>query len=608
MKRTIAVVVAVLLAAGFLATMQNASAATNLIPNPSAENLAIDGSTPVAWTPVTWGDAKATYESSNRPKSGRRSMLTQVSERSTGGASWMFDYVRVKPAKQYVFTDYYQSDVDTLVTLDVVTVNGEHRYYPLPQAGASGNRYGRYVVKFTTTLDTVAISIRHSIDGPGFLRTDRVSLTESRGNPYRTPLPEPYASDGTPMPGPGGLPLPVPGSDPAPGGGDTPASEPTTPNTGDPTDDSAPEGYPLVAGNGAYVSTLGVSSSVLPYKSSASLLWNKPLPANAPLDPNSAGQAAVIARSARTGGGMPNNYPGIFEDMENAPQTFVVDSDQVAFTPVRFDCSGSSSWWNYNAAEFENYINNAYPGKYGVPVPPGVSVSNTSGNSDSPVAIYDYKHDVQFNFWVFKGSNGDYTACWGGHSGGQYVGVKDGARCNAMNQPAAFSQGDGTFCYPFGEDTAGFTDLGTNITLEEARRGQINHAIAISVPHVREDGYSFPATRFNGWCDQMGIAGAIGGAQNCLYVGQRLRLPADFDTSSIANPFTRAVAEAAKTYGFIVHDTAGCICIQSESGMSATSRGMANPWDAIYGAAGNKGAYDAFPWESLQVLAKDYQW
>jgi hypothetical protein len=595
MKRTIAVVVAVLLAAGVLATMRNASAATNLINNPSGEKLALDG-TPIGWSQSTWGETASRYEVSNRPKSGKRSLLTFVDARSSGGAAWVFDPVAVKPAKQYVFSDYYRSDTDSVVTLDLTTVDGEHRYYALPGAGASPNRYRKYTAKFTTTLDVATITVRHTLESPGYLRTDKFSLTESRANPNSTPLPEPLPPIvGPPVIGPS---TPTPNGAPGTGGG----------SNGNPVDPAAPAGYPLMAGDGAYVSTLGVSSSVLPYKTSGSLIWNKPLPANAPLDPNSAGQASVFGRFARPGGGMPNNYPGIFEDMGNAPQTFVVDSDKVAFTTVRFACPGAGSWWNYDAAEFERYINNAYPGKYGVPIPPGVSVSNDGQNTDSPVAIYDYKHDVQFNFWVFQGSGGNYTACWGGHSGGSYVGVKDMSRCNGGNMPATFSSGDGTFCYPFGEDTAGFTDLGTNITLEEAHRGVINHAIAISVPHVREDGYSFPATRFNGWCDSMGIAGSIGGAQNCVYVGQRLRLPADFDTSTIANPFARMVAEAAKTYGFIVHDTAGCICIQSESGMSAVARGMANPWDSIYGPGGNKGAFDAFPWESLQVIAKDYQW
>jgi hypothetical protein len=601
MRKPLAIAVVVLIAAGVLATLQHASAATNLINNPSGEKLALNGS-PIGWSTSTWGDSAPAYQVSNRAKSGRRSLFVEVANHRWGDAWWAFDHVPVQAAKQYVFSDYYRSNVETYITLDMITLDGQHRYYSLPAAPPSANRYRKYTAKFTTTLDVASVSVFHSIASDGWLRTDKYSLTEGRGKPGSTPLPEanpPLA----PLPGDdiGTPPSTIPPDLGQPGG-----NNPSTPS--DPNEPAAPSGYPLTAGNGSFVTTLGVSNSVLPYKSSASLLWNKPLPADAPLDPNSAAQVSVVGRYARSGGGMPGNYPGIFEDMENAPQTYVVDSDQVAFTPVRFACPGASSWWNYNAAEFENYINNAYPGKYGVPIPAGVSVSNTSSNTDSPVAIYDFKHDIQFNFWLFNGSNGSYTACWAGHVGGQYVGIKDMSHCNSMNAPATFSSGDGTFCYPFGEDTAGFTDLGTNITLEEARRGVINHAIAISVPQVRDDGMSYPATRFNGWCTSLGIARAIGGAQNCLYVGQRLRLPASFDTSTIANPFTRAVAEAAKRYGFIVHDTAGCMCIQSESGLSAVSRGMPNPWDAIYGAGGNKGAYDAFPWESLQVLAKDYRW
>jgi hypothetical protein len=602
MKRPIALVVVVLIAAGLLATMQNASAATNLINNPSAEKLALDG-TPIGWTQSTWGESEEFYDVSRPAKSGKRALFVEIANKTWGDAKWAFDHVPLRAAKQYQFSDSYRSNVETQVTLDMITMSGEHRYYALPSAPPSEKRFRNYSVKFTTPLDVVSVTVFHSLGGEGWLRTDRYALSETRGNPNRTPLPEPLPPYGTETANRGDQTAPPAPTDP----GTDPGTAPGAPNTGDPTDPGAPVGYPLMAGNGAFVSTLGVSSAALPYKTSGSLLWNKQLPANAPLDPNSAGQASVFGRFARSGGGMPNNYPGIFEDMGNAPMTYVVDSDQVAFTPVRFDCSGAGSWWNYNAAEFENYINNAYPGKYGVPIPSGVSINSENGG-DSPVAIYDYKHDVQFNFWVFQGANGNYSACWAGHSGGQYVGIKDMSRCNAMNTPATFSAGDGTFCYPFGEDTAGFTDLGTNITLEEARRGVINHAIAISIPHVSEDGASFPATRFNGWCEQMGIGGAIGGSQNCVAVGQRMRLPADYDTSGISNPFTRAVAEAVKKYGFIVHDTSGCICIQSESGLSATNAGMANPWDGIYGAGGNKGAFDAFPWESIQIVARDYQW
>jgi hypothetical protein len=594
MKRPLALAAIVMLAAGLLATMHNASAATNLINNPSAETIGDDGM-PVGWHGDVWGENDAWHSVSNRAKSGRRSLLVEVESYTWGDAKWYFDPVDVQPNAEYTFTDWYRSDISTYATLDVTKADGTHEYFALGGADPSPRRYRKFTATFTTPADAVKATVFHSIPGLGFLRTDKYSLVETGGQgevPPQTDAPVDAPS--------------APDAPEAPEAPETPA--PAAPSTPATPDLPAPAGYPMSAGSGSFVSTLGVGTSKLPFMNSPSLLWNKRLPADAPLDPNSASQAAVIARSARDGGGMPMNNPGIFEDSENAPQVYVVDSDQTPFVPVRFACSGASSWWNYNAGEFENYINNAYPGKYGVPIPANVKQFNDARNSDSPLAIYDYKHDVQFNFWVFNGSDGNYTACWGGHIGGQYTGIKDAASCNAMNTPATFSQGDGTFCYPFGEDTAGFSDLGTNITLEEARSGVINHAISISVPHVREGGFSYPATRMNGWCDSMGISGAIGGSQNCLYVGQRLRLPADFDTSTIANPFTRAVAEAAKNYGFIVHDTAGCICIQSESGSSVTSNGGANPWDGIYGSGGNKGAFDAFPWESLQVVAKDYRW
>ena len=58
MKRLIALAAALLVAAGLLTTLQGASAATNLIGNPSAEKLGPDGN-PVGWVGSTWGDNDA---------------------------------------------------------------------------------------------------------------------------------------------------------------------------------------------------------------------------------------------------------------------------------------------------------------------------------------------------------------------------------------------------------------------------------------------------------------------------------------------------------------------------------------------------------------------
>jgi hypothetical protein len=594
MKRLIALAAVLLIAAGLLTTLRTASAATNLIANPSAEQLGPDGG-PIGWSGSTWGDSDASYELSQRAKEGAHALRTEIDGYRWGDAKWYFDHVPVAPSTEYTFSNSYRSNVRTYVTLDVLKTDGSHDYIGLGAVDPSGKRYAPFRVTFATPADAAKVTVLHSLASPGWLVTDDFSLTETGETPS-TPTAPPETAPSTALPG-------SPSTEPPPT--EPPPTEP--PATTQPPATTPPPTAP--AGAASYVSTAAVPESLLRYKRSSSIIWNRPLPASAPLDASSTGQAEVFGSHARAGGGLPNNWPGKFEDDENAPNVYVVDSDRVPFAPVRFQCpNGAQSWWNYDAAEFENYINNAYPGRYGVPIPSELVKSRSSSDTDSAVAIYDYKHDIQFNFWVFEGSNGNYTACWAGHSGGQYVGIKDPAKCNAMNAPDAFSKGDGTFCYPFGEDAAGFTDLGTNITIEEAKRGEINHAIAISVPQTRDDGFSYPATRNDGWCASQGVGAAIGGSQNCLYLGQRLRLPADYDTSTISNPFTRAVAEAAKTYGFVVHDSAGCMCIQSESAAALVAQGQPNPWDAIYGPGGNKGAYDAFPWEALQVVAKDYRW
>lgn len=368
-----------------------------------------------------------------------------------------------------------------------------------------------------------------------------------------------------------------------------------------------PSGYPLNPIPGVYFSTLGVSQNLLPYRTSTTSIWNKPLPDNTPTTSNSASQVSDFARLARQGGGR-FPWPAYFEGEGNAPQVYLVDSDVVPFVKVNFHCTGNSTWWNYNAAEFENYINNAYPGKYGVPIPPNLPINRDNNGEDSPLAIYDYKKDIQFNFWVFENVNGTYRTCWGGHSGGSYVGIKEPNRCSAGSTPARFSEGNGTFCWPFGEDTAGFTDLGTNITFDDMFSGSINHAIAISIPHVRSDGYSYPATRYNGWCTSGNFEGASS-LSNCLYIGQRLRLPANYNTSQISNSHARILAEAVKKYGFIIHDTGGGISIQMEGDVGLTARGLPSPWDTYFGGwSGKSAAIQAFPWEALQVLPKDYQW
>jgi hypothetical protein len=346
-----------------------------------------------------------------------------------------------------------------------------------------------------------------------------------------------------------------------------------------------------VDANGTYRSSLGVPDALLPWLRSTTLLWNQALPAQVPLDPGSASKAATLAKIAR---GIPiNGSPvfghGGFEDRTNAPNLYVVDSTRLPLTTLTFNCGSATSWWGWSASKFESYMNGAYPGRYGIPIPAGIVMD--PNEQDSQASIYDVATDTYFTFWLFRTptqtGRANYEACWGGYIAG-------------------YSKSTGMFPYPTGVVAAGFGDLQTMVSLADVRRGVINHAVAISIPNVDAGGFSYPANRNDGWCSPTSPMGQQIGAQNCIYEGQRLRLPADFDTSRIAHPLARMLAQAAKDYGFVVQDQAGCVCVQFESSVPVTNAGSPDPWATVYAGTSPYAIYDQFPWEALQVVAKDY--
>ena len=182
MKRLIALAAVLLIAAGLLTTLRSASAATNLIANPSAEQLGLDGN-PIGWVGSTWGDNDARYEVTHRATAGKRALRAEIDGYGWGDAKWYFDPVRVEPSTSYTFADSYRSNVRTYVTLDVVKADGSHEYIPLPAAEPSGKRFARYRTTFTTPADAAEVTVLHSIASAGWLVTDKYSLSETNDGP-----------------------------------------------------------------------------------------------------------------------------------------------------------------------------------------------------------------------------------------------------------------------------------------------------------------------------------------------------------------------------------------------------------------------------------------
>jgi hypothetical protein len=67
------------------------------------------------------------------------------------------------------------------------------------------------------------------------------------------------------------------------------------------------------------------------------------------------------------------------------------------------------------------------------------------------------------------------------------------------------------------------------------------------------------------------------------------------------------IAEAGRDYGFVVHDVAGCFCIQAESGYSISANGRGgDPWTALYQGATDGDILKQIDWTRLEVLPPDW--
>ncbi|GAB47025.1 hypothetical protein MOPEL_003_00480 [Mobilicoccus pelagius NBRC 104925] len=198
--------------------------------------------------------------------------------------------------------------------------------------------------------------------------------------------------------------------------------------------------------------------------------------------------------------------------------------------------------------------------------------------TDAQLGIYDPTSDRLWEFWVTRRSaDGEWKACWGGRVDG-------------------VSTSHGAFPPPYGVSASGLAMAGGVVSIQEAARGEIDHALYLTVTEAQRELFSYPANRTDGRSD----------GPDLLREGQRMRLDPSIDVTALGlTPFGEMVARAAQTYGFIVSDLAGHPAIATEAGRQDERRTGLNPWDVLLGGP----SYDAlakFPWERVEVLPVDH--
>ena len=148
----------------------------NLIQNPSWENTDSSGN------PLQW--LKGGYGSNNRffsyPVSGFQSPKAgkvEVTNYTGGDAKWYFTDVPVTAGKEYLFSDYYLSSSESIVTIRYKKQDGTFLYPTLTVLPPSST-FTQSSSRFTVPQGVVSLTIFHLLKGIGALTTDEYSLQE----------------------------------------------------------------------------------------------------------------------------------------------------------------------------------------------------------------------------------------------------------------------------------------------------------------------------------------------------------------------------------------------------------------------------------------------
>jgi hypothetical protein len=277
--------------------------------------------------------------------------------------------------------------------------------------------------------------------------------------------------------------------------------------------------------------------------------WNRRLPAAAPVDAASATYVAELRRQLTLAS------PWINTTQYSTPLYTVP-----AFQPTERVALDT----NYSPLQREWEA---------VPIPPD---ARPAAGSDQHLVVHQPATDTLWEFWKLRRVDGAWHARWGGKLSG------------VSSSPGYFEGAQSSW----GATATSLPLAGGLMTIDEVRRGRIDHALALAIPEPKARSWSWPAQRTDGsnW-----DAGAIP-------EGTRFRLDPALDLDRLQLPrLVRLMAEAAQDYGIVVRDKAGAVVFYGEDSTPTGS----DPWrgsDGFFGGQYPNRLLERFPWDRLQAL------
>ena len=214
-----------------------------------------------------------------------------------------------------------------------------------------------------------------------------------------------------------------------------------------------------------------------------------------------------------------------------------------------------------------------------VPIPP--SAVPASG-TDHHLIISQPSRDVLWELWIAHRTDRD--GCEWGHGAISGWHAAWGAKIRHV------SEHRGRIRAPFGARATGLPMVGGLMRVDELEAGRIDHALAIAIPEVSNQGFVWPATRSDG----------DSGSPDAIEEGTRFRLRPDVRVGSLGlAPAARAMARAAKRYGIVVADRAGAVTFYAEDPAPLSG---ANPYPRLFDGLWPSALLERFPWGRLEAL------
>jgi hypothetical protein len=293
-------------------------------------------------------------------------------------------------------------------------------------------------------------------------------------------------------------------------------------------------------------------------------IWNRPLPANAAIDPSSTQLVAHLVKevnaeeSAHLG-------PWIATRKASTP-IYIVPANEPTVHVALID--PGLAWRASLARAFEK-----------VPIP---SDAEPARGPDGHMTIWQPSTNKLWEFFHAKRTAHGWQAAWGGA-------MRDVSHNPGYYTPAAWPGAQ----YNWGATATSFPVAAGVILLSQIRAGAIPHALALNIPAPREGVLATPAERSDG----------AGHLPDAIPEGAHLRINPHLNLSRIPMPpLTRLMAVAAQRYGLIVRDRAPGISLFIEDPDQYGGRKLISGKHGIYHGLNPEELLARFPWRYLEVL------